>query len=161
MSAANLRHGLLGLVLLFGITLGASLCAAHPAAGSAQPPSSPESPPFRALRQAGERFTASSLTMRYDTDLALFLNPRDRRIDLDDLDLHGRFPYGDTPEDSTAKALYERAKRGEVAEVTPPEKAEIAPPQPGVHTGIPSAAAATGALIGGLAILIKILTLGI
>ena len=78
-----------------------------------------------------------------------------------ELDLHGRFPLGDTPEDSTAKALYERARRGDVAEVAPPEKAELAPPQPGVRTGIPSAVAATGALIGGLAILIKILTLGI
>jgi len=45
--------------------------------------------------------------------------------------------------------------------VSPSEKEALTPPSAGVQVGIPSAVAATGALLGGLALLVKILTLGI
>ena len=74
--------------------------------------------------------------------------------------MDGLYEY-DVPADSTARALYERTLHPEVAEVTPADKDAVTPPKAGAHVGIPSAAAATGAILGGLAILIKILTLGI
>ncbi len=100
--------------------------------------------------------------MNYDRDLALFLNTRSRRIDLAVLDRHGHAsPPATVWDDSTAKALFDRSQPTDVAEVTPGEMDALTPPTAGVHMGIPSAVAATGALLGGIGLLIKILLLGI
>lgn len=90
-----------------------------------------------------------------------FANPRGPRIDMLALERHGYFPSGDVPADSSARAVYEQALRPDVANVTPAEKDALTAPQTGAHVGIPGAAAAAGALLGGLALLVKILTLGI
>ncbi len=117
--------------------------------------------PFKPLSGPNDYFTASTLTAAYEKDMTPFLSYRAASIDMAALDRHGHFPYGDVPEDSTARRLFEQAKLRDLAEETPPEKTALVPPSPGGHTGIPSAVATTGALLGGLAILIKILTLGI
>ena len=117
--------------------------------------------PFRPLQGPDDVFSASSLTISYDRAWMSFSNPRGPRIDMAALDRHGYFPPGDVPADSLARALYERALHPDVAEVTPADKDALSPPKAGAQVGIPSAVAATGALLGGLAILIKILTLGI
>jgi len=100
--------------------------------------------------------------MNYDRDLALFLNTRPRRIDLGDLDRYGHAPPAPSAwDDSTAKALFDRSQPTDVAEVTPGEKDALTPATAGAKVGIPSAVAATGAILGGIGILIKILMLGI
>ena len=143
----------------------ACLLIAWPALAGAVP--SPEATPtthtlpFRPLQGPDDVFTASSLTMDYDRAWMSFSNPRGPKVDLSMLDRHGYFPPGDVPADSAARALYERSLHPDVAAVTPADKDAVTPPTAGAHVGIPGAAAATGALIGGLAILIKILTLGI
>jgi hypothetical protein len=42
--------------------------------------------------------------------------------------------------------------------LTPEQKDALDPPKPGVHVGIPGTVAATGAMVGGLALLAKILS---
>lgn len=144
---------LMGLVLLGGAWASAAL------ASTTLETSRPL--PFLALSGPNGRFTASNLTAVYEKDPTSLLNRRGPRIDLAQLDRHGHFPYGDTPIDPNEKSLVESTQPQEVADVSPTEREELTPPKAGAHVGIPSAAAATGALIGGLAILIKILTLGI
>ena len=100
--------------------------------------------------------------MNYDRDLALFLNAGPRRTDLAFLDLYGHAPPPESVwEDSTAKALFDRSQGTDVAEVAPGEKDALVPATAGVRVGIPSAVAATGAILGGIGLLIKILLIGI
>ena len=153
-------------VVAWQIVLPAALAvAAHPPEASGVAPSplaaAARTLPFRPLQGPDDVFTASSLTIDYDHAWMSFSNPRGPRVDMAALDRHGYFPLGDVPADSAARALYERSLHPDVAEVTPADKEALSPPEAGAHVGIPSAAAATGALLGGLAILIKILTLGI
>lgn len=140
-------------VLLLGVALGIPARATAATASGALP--------FRPLSSPTDRFAASNLTRAYEKDVSLFLNSQGPRVDLAELDRHGYFPYGDRPYDPEWKSLVESGEARRVAEMSPKEKDEVTPPTAGVQVGIPSAVAATGALIGGLALLVKILTLGI
>ena len=62
--------------------------------------------------------------------------------------------YRDTTPDSSNVHLVDAARR---AELTPEERAQAAPKKPGAHVGIPGPAAAAGALLGGLALLVKVI----
>lgn len=148
---------------LLATLLAASWSSFVLAAESGVPQASASPPlPFRAVRGPSDRFTASSLTMNYDRDLALFLNARPRSIDLAFLDRYGHAPPPVSVwEDSTAKALFDRSQGTDVAEVAPGEKDALTPATAGVRMGIPSAVAATGAILGGIGLLIKILLIGI
>ncbi|MFQ5601126.1 MAG: hypothetical protein ACE5G2_11310 [Candidatus Krumholzibacteriia bacterium] len=122
--------------------------------------SRPISLPFRPLSGPGDRFSISRLTEPYETDLTPFLSLEGMSpVDLDVLDRHGYFPEFDVPVDSagTHRLFREREPR-RVAELTPEEKEELVPPQPGVTAGIPSAVAVTGTLLGGLGLLLKVLS---
>jgi hypothetical protein len=144
--------------LVWALLLGGVWChAAYGTAGDA----ATTTLPFRPLGGPHDRFSASNLTVTYEKDPTLFLNGSRPPIDLAQLDRYGHFPYGDVPLDPNEKSLVGSPRPQSVADVSPQEKDELTPPTAGAHVGIPSAVAATGALLGGLAILVKILTLGI
>ena len=148
-----------------GILVLAALFAAPPVAATAVPAPSalPEStlaalPPIRLLVAPDGRFVTSRLALDHGRNETPFLSGTIvPQLDLAELDAHGRFPDGDVPADST-KRLFRHRPPQEAAALTPEEKKAAVPPEPGVHTGIPSAVAVTGTLLGGLALLVKILT---
>ena len=109
--------------------------------------------PFRSLTGPNDRFTASDLTMLYEKDTSLFLNPSaPPYLDLEQLD---RYQYSRA---DTTRRVWSRPPPDEVAELSPQEKDEITPPTAGVQVGIPSYISVPGTLIGGAALLIKVLS---
>jgi hypothetical protein len=141
------------------------LAALSPVAATAVPaPTAPSEstlaslPPIRLLVAPDGRFVTSQLVLDHGRDETPFLTgvivPQ---LDLAELDAHGRFPDGDVPADST-KRLFRHRPPQDAAALSPEEKKAAVPPEPGVHAGIPSAVAVTGTLLGGLALLVKILT---
>jgi len=143
-------------------------------AGAATPPPPPNPAaaqakvstalPFRPLGAVDEYFTASNLTKLYGKDLTRFmkLDPQSR-ADLARLDRWGqpgepRYAAAPAPVDSSDIAVADRNAANNPATLTPEQKEALVPPQPGAHVGIPSAVATTGALVGGLALLAKIIS---
>ncbi len=118
--------------------------------------------PFLPASGAGEQFTASRLTKAYDHNLMQFVKPV-RRVPptelagLDGLAASRPAPPDTAPVDSSDIRLT-RAGQGQTAELTPEQKAALVPEQPGAHVGIPGPVAATTALLGGLALFVKLLT---
>ena len=66
------------------------------------------------------------------------------------------------PDTAAADSSDIRLTRGDQGkrptELTPEERAALSPAQPGAHVGIPSPVAATTALLGGFALLVKLLS---
>ncbi|UCE03517.1 MAG: hypothetical protein JSW67_04830 [Candidatus Latescibacterota bacterium] len=104
------------------------------------------------------RFAASQLTRVYDRDPTLFLGESANLLDPEQLDRYGWFPYGDIPAGSDSKRLLQEADPNDVANLAPSEKDAIEGPEAGAYVGIPSAVAATGAVIGGLGLLAKFIS---
>jgi len=104
------------------------------------------------------RFGISLFALRFEQDLSVLLNtPPINPISLAQLDAHGYFPDFDVPIDSTdSQRLAQKTKRS--ADPLDKDKdKELLPPKPPVSIGLPSAAAATGALLGGAALMIHAL----
>ena len=114
--------------------------------------------PFTPSHGAGQPFAASELTRRYGKDVTQFL--RSEPVSLTDLAQLDRMAEATTPGtagvDSSDLRLVEEQRR-RATQLTPQEKEKLVPPQPGAHVGVPSAVAATGALLGGLGLLIKLI----
>ena len=143
-----------GVLLL--VVSGVSTASAAVPAPSAQ--STPSPPPLEVFVAPDGRFVTSRLDRDHGRDPTPFLSGVIvSQLDLDVLDAHGRFPDGDVPADSTKKLVRRRPPQ-EAAALSPEETKAAAPPEPGVHAGIPSAVAATGTLLAGLALLVKVLT---
>ena len=116
--------------------------------------------PFVAVKSDQEIFASSHLTKTYAPDQTYLLRaPRLRRTDLARLDRWGWFPADDVP-------VPDASETGRVAQQTSPAREELVPAdelradqpaQAGVHVGIPSAVAATGAALGGLVLLVQVL----
>jgi hypothetical protein len=152
-------------VTAFGtVLLGFAALGHAPAQASTRPDSAAARLPFRLLDSPNGYFTVSNLTKAYGRDLSEWLKVQaPPTTDLAQLDRYGRSrpiepAPAPAPEDSSDLALADAAKKHNPTELTPEEKAALTPPQPGVHVGIPGTVAATGALIGGLALLAKIVT---
>lgn len=115
--------------------------------------------PFRPLSNPGDHFSASDLTIAYETDSSLFLNGAAYSyLDLDELDRHGLPRYEEDTADGSKRVRSESAPDDSVAELSPDEKDEAVPPPAGVQVGIPSYIAVPGTLIGGAALLAKVLS---
>ena len=146
-----------GGLLLVAISSSVSTAAAVPAPSVPAEPT-PSPPPLEVFVAPDGRFVTSRLDRDHGRDPTPFLSGVVvSQLDLDVLDAHGRFPDGDVPADSTKKLVHRRPPQ-ETAELSPEEKKAAAPPEPGVHAGIPSTVAATGTLLAGLALLVKVLT---
>jgi hypothetical protein len=142
-------------VLLLVVSSVGTAAAAVPAPSV---PAEPSPPPIEVFVAPDGRFVTSRLDRDHGRDPTPFLSGVIvSQLDLSVLDAHGRFPDGDVPADSTKKLVRGRPPQ-ETAALSPEEKKAAAPPEPGVHTAIPSAVAATGALLGGIALLVKVLT---
>jgi hypothetical protein len=145
---------LAGLVASVGAATGVN---AYPAA----PDSTLRSLPFEPIEQPGDIFAASKLTRTYAKDLTplLWADRRAKRTDLETLDEYASADpsFSSDPDSTDIQLLRERARRS-AAEMTPEEKAAAEAPQAGVHVGIPSSISTTATMIGGIALLAKILT---
>ena len=151
---ARVARGWTGVLLLVAISSSVGTAAATVPA--AEPPPSPA--PLEVFVAPDGRFVTSRLDRDHGRDPTPFLSGVIvSQLDLNVLDAHGRFPDGDVPADSTKKLVRRRPPQ-ETAALSPEEKKAAAPPEPGVHAGIPSAVAVTGTLLGGLALLVKVLT---
>lgn len=114
--------------------------------------------PFMLAVGGDGTLAASPLTRDYGRDATPFLlATRLAHLDPDELDLHGRFPFWDVPEDSTTKQVVSQESPGQAQQLPDEEKQALEPPQPGVSVGIPSPVAVAGTLLTGLALLVKFL----
>jgi hypothetical protein len=130
------------------------------ACGPALAGASEASLPFVAVSSDQEIFASSHLTRTYAPDRTYILSaPQLRRTELARLDRWGWFPADDVPAPDDSET-------GRVAQQTSPAPEELVPAdelradqpaQAGVHVGIPSVVAATGAALGGLVLLVQVL----
>jgi hypothetical protein len=132
----------------------ANATPAVPPAGAASRPL-----PFPVLREPGQSFAASELARAYSRDLLPLLNPEAARLsaDLALLDRYGTAPppgHTVAAADSSDIRLVDSRRQGEL---TPEEKKQLEPPGPPLRTSIPSSVATSASLIGGLALLVKLL----
>jgi hypothetical protein len=150
---------------LFGVLLAALPGLLGPISRVEAAPAAPDSTwsrlPFVPLENPGDFFAASKLTRSYGKDLTPLLGSRRQpaaRTDLETLDEYAAAPqpYDSEPDSTDIRLLRERARRS-AAEMTPEERAAAAKPEAGVRVGIPSPVAASATLIGGVALLAKIL----
>lgn len=111
----------------------------------------------------GQAFAVSNLTRKYTRDIAAFLKPEAaaRSFDLAQLEAAAagvhRLEPRPAPADSADLNLTEDPQR-RTAEIPPEERDKLVPPTPGVKVGIPSPVATAGALLGGLGLLIKVIS---
>lgn len=113
---------------------------------------------FVPLRSEQDIFTPSILTKTYGPDRTfLFSRPEVRRFDLEQLDRWGHAPTLAVPESAGETGRLEHESTPSVAELSEEEQRALQPPQAGVQVGIPSAAAATGAALGGIVLLVQVL----
>jgi hypothetical protein len=159
--------------------LGLALWGALGAAGSAPPAAARPVPavvrprlvlPDSVLRgplpfapgRPGDSFAASDLTRKYARNITPFLKPEAvPGLDLAQIDraaagVRQVEPQAAPPDSSDLRLTEEQRRR--VAEIPPEERDQLDPPKPGVHVGVPSAVATTGALLGGIGLLIKVLS---
>jgi hypothetical protein len=109
--------------------------------------------PFRPLTHPDDHFSASDLTMAYERDLSIFLSPNaPSYLDLDQLDRY-RYAAADS-----SRRVWSDPDPEHVAQLTPEQKDEVTPPTAGVQVGIPSYVSVPGILIGGAALLVKVLS---
>jgi len=120
---------------------------------------------FRALSGSGDRFSVSDLTKAYERDLTTWTNTeRTSALDLAWLDRHGVAATGsgaaaaDAAADSSDLDVVDGASGRDPGTMTPQEKSAAEPPKPPVSVGIPSPVAIAGSLVGGLALLVKLIT---
>jgi len=119
--------------------------------------------PFEPAQEPGEPFVASKLNKTYGKDLTRLMRPRARspRTDLETLDQYAEAPlppFAPAELDSSDIRLVGSRPEGSSAELTPQDKEEAKPAQAGVQVGIPGPVAATTALLGGIALFVKVLT---
>ena len=115
--------------------------------------------PFRSLDDTG-RFTVSELTAPYERDLDRILDTKEKQpTDLAVLDEHGWFPMDDVPYRTDTYDMFQQAA-DEVPQdqLTPEEEVAGESGTAGVQVGIPSPAAVTGSILGGLGVLASILS---
>jgi hypothetical protein len=129
---------------------------------AAAPRSRPAAPDsglaFRPLGGPTDRFSVSDLTRTYERDLTIWSNAgRQPVLDLAWLDRYGGSTGGHAAIDSSDIDVVGGAERREPTAMTPDERAAAEPPQPGVQVGIPSPVAVAGALLGGVAVLVKLI----
>lgn len=148
------RSAALGLWLL----LGSAAVQAQPVAPSSSD-SLRSALPFVPVRGPGDRFVASNLSKTYDRDLLHLLNPEAARIraDLALLDRYGQAPRHRVPVevDSSNVRVVDAGKPDQISRE---EKEKLEPPAPPIKTTIPDAVASTASILGGLALLVKILS---
>jgi hypothetical protein len=163
--ASTLRHGLHALALLVGLSglaVGGGAPRARADVGSTTAPvklagrdSVRTRPlPFLPAPRPDQPFAASELTKPYVKNFAPLLKPRPRSTSIREVERYAAAAYRDTSRDSSNVHLVDAAKH---SELTPEEKAKAVPKKPGAHVGIPGPAAAAGALLGGLALLVKVI----
>ena len=115
---------------------------------------------FRPLRHSSDRFSVSDLTRLYERDLSVWTNvDRQPAGDLAWLDRHGsaRPVRVAAHSDSSDLDVVEGAEGRDPTAMTRAEKEAAEPPKPPISTAIPSPIAVAGSLVGGLAILVKLI----
>ncbi len=152
----RLPWAVVGLVLL--TTAPAAPASTPPLGAIAEPDSVVERRlGFRPAPHPGDIFGVSNLTVSYEQTIASFSNPTSRRNrDLAWLDRYGNQPPRVAETDSSSIRLVDEAKR-RATELTPTEKKALEPPAPPVHVGIPSPVAVGASLVGGIALLAKVI----
>jgi hypothetical protein len=119
--------------------------------------------PFLPASEPGQTFTASRLTKTYNRDLMQFVRPV-RRLPATEIAALDALPPARVaaPDSAVADSSDIRLTRNgqgkRPTELSPTEKAALAPEKPGAHVGIPGPVAATTALLGGFALLVKLIS---
>ena len=112
---------------------------------------------FRPAPHPGDLFSVSNLTISYEQSIASFSNTTSRQSrDLAWLDRYGNQRPRMAETDSSNIRLVDEAKR-QATELTPTEKKTLEPPAPPVQVGIPSPVAVGASLLGGIALLAKVI----
>jgi hypothetical protein len=146
------------LALVTAITVGVAVPAAS---GAAVPAGRDSALAFRPLSGATDRFSVSDLTRRYEHDLTPWSNPAAASArDLAWLDRHGTAwptPPPTVEPDTTDIDVVDEAAPGQHAEMTPTEKDAAEAPPPPVQVAIPDVISAGLPIIGGLALLVKMI----
>ena len=114
--------------------------------------------PFPPITEPGQSFAASDLTRRYTKNVMPFLRPDlAPPTDLAQLDRAAERSEARAAEADSSDVQLVDEQRRRAGPLTPEEKNQLVPPKPGAYVGIPGPVAATGALLGGLALLIKLI----
>lgn len=157
------RPGIVPRGVLLALLLASGVRSAEAKPGPAQAPrDSLGALPFLPAEEPGQSFTASRLTRTYERDVMQFVRPVRKSpptqvAGLDALPAPAARP--DTAAADSSDIRLTRAEQGrKPTELGPDEKAALNPPQAGAHVGIPGPVAATTALLGGFALLVKLIS---